>query len=385
MRDELDAELDEALDLLHREQRTAGGSLERARARLLAAARDERVDGPVPLPRRRGTPRRWLPAVAAAAALLLLGVLVPQAGSWWNTPSPPPVADRPEQSAREVLDRAADAAAATGDPAVPPGSYRHVVEHAWVAGHGTDDGEGYSYLQEWRNEKWVPADVRDLWQLQSEAIGKPELIAGTEPREDIPATEPAVSDVWQRVCGEVHGTYLPCGKAGKADVPALYSTAPRDEAALLDYLSKREAPSGSVPEGAEPADPWESAAAILRDGLAPADLRAALFRTLAGLPGLRVTDRHAHVDGRSGIAVGLEDAKRVRELIVDPATGEFIATRTRAGRLPARPWLNEGTVLELRAVSTEVITMSGQTMSVSPPRTETSAPPLATTPGVSPR
>ncbi|HEX8518621.1 MAG TPA: hypothetical protein VF667_03420, partial [Pseudonocardia sp.] len=68
---------------------------------------------------------------------------------------------------------------------------------------------------------------------------------------------------------------------------------------------------------------------FLKTGAAPPDLRAALYRALAKVPGLAVTDGAAEVDGRRGTALGITDPDGNRlEMIVDPRTGAFLGTRT---------------------------------------------------------
>jgi len=67
----------------------------------------------------------------------------------------------------------------------------------------------------------------------------------------------------------------------------------------------------------------------LRQGTAPADLRAALFRAVAMIPGVTVTEERAELDGSVGVAVGRFESKnglRI-ELVFDPATGQLIGER----------------------------------------------------------
>jgi RNA polymerase sigma-70 factor (ECF subfamily) len=69
---------------------------------------------------------------------------------------------------------------------------------------------------------------------------------------------------------------------------------------------------------------------ILRMGLIPADLRAALYKALALIPGVTAGEQ-ANFDGKVGIAIGRTEPLRAgqrAEMIIDPATGLVIGERT---------------------------------------------------------
>lgn len=60
-----------------------------------------------------------------------------------------------------------------------------------------------------------------------------------------------------------------------------------------------------------------------------ADQRATIYDALASIPGVDITDEQANLDGRTGIALGRTVDNGLRhEIIVDPATGEFLGNRT---------------------------------------------------------
>lgn len=63
--------------------------------------------------------------------------------------------------------------------------------------------------------------------------------------------------------------------------------------------------------------------------MVPADLRAALYKAAALIPGVTVTDEQATLDGRKGIAIGrVETAShRRQDIIIDPKTGLLIGER----------------------------------------------------------
>lgn len=68
---------------------------------------------------------------------------------------------------------------------------------------------------------------------------------------------------------------------------------------------------------------------LLRSGVVPGDLRAALYKAAALIPEVTVTDEQATLDGRKGIAIGrVEDASHFRhDIIIDPKNGLPIGER----------------------------------------------------------
>jgi RNA polymerase sigma-70 factor (ECF subfamily) len=68
---------------------------------------------------------------------------------------------------------------------------------------------------------------------------------------------------------------------------------------------------------------------VLRSGIVPGDLRAALFQAAALTPGVELVDHQANLNGQIGVAVGrYEPSTGVRqEIIFDPHTGMVIGER----------------------------------------------------------
>jgi len=93
---------------------------------------------------------------------------------------------------------------------------------------------------------------------------------------------------------------------------------------------------------------------VLRSGLVPADLRAALFRTAQLVPGGRVVDTETNLDGRTGVAVGRDEGHSYRQdIIFDPQTGQVIGERQVA--LEASGDQPAGTVYGFSAVRSDVV------------------------------
>jgi hypothetical protein len=69
----------------------------------------------------------------------------------------------------------------------------------------------------------------------------------------------------------------------------------------------------------------------LSDRPAPPQLRAALYRTMALVPGIQLLGTRVDSDGRSGTAVALVTGGVRQELIFDPRTSNLLETKTLAG------------------------------------------------------
>ena len=70
---------------------------------------------------------------------------------------------------------------------------------------------------------------------------------------------------------------------------------------------------------------------MLTSGVAPADIRAALFRALAKEPQVRIVDGVTHVDGKAAIALRMGYAQ---ELLFDQKTGQYIGNQSRNPGIP---------------------------------------------------
>lgn len=332
-REPCDARLDEALRLLHRAERDSEGSLSETRERVLAAARAEnRTVERVEVNRAR---RRWLPAVAAAAAVLMLLALVPLAASQWDEqPRRPtaPVANAPgQQSARDVLERAARAAAGVSANAPKPW-YRYIIEHD--VSYGVDRAAQTRKVR----ELWVPPNPQDQWRLIDSDVQV--HTSGTTAAR---AREQGIPNIEARAnCGRfVEYPEIDCTDPGSAYSDAFYAGLPTEGPALLDALRAKLGGPGT--------DVWAAASEVLRTGMAPREVRAALYRGLAGLPGIHVAEQRAVLGERTGVALGVERAGEPEtrtELVVDPDTGEFLGTRTRSA---------DGRLLRARAVTVAAV------------------------------
>jgi hypothetical protein len=272
----------------------------------------------VPLPKRRllRSPPRRLIASAAAAVVLAAGVLFVQAA---RSDSPVPVA-----SAAATLNSAADNINPVDEP-IAPGQYRYFVAHSWnLLSGGTmpTDADPRShplaYQQEWKTENWVPADPAQLCTYRTHLGGRRWVVGSEEQAKEAGQELPPPSTKEES---------KPCddGEDWSTQPSAEFLAAlPRDPGRLYDLLRNMPMPVAISEEE------WvmKRITDTLISGRAPADLRAALYRALALMPGLQVTEQVANLDGWQGTALGLSKYGVRYDLIIDPNTGQFIGERT---------------------------------------------------------
>ncbi len=119
---------------------------------------------------------------------------------------------------------------------------------------------------------------------------------------------------------------------------------------LLDDIYKKTVGMGQSVDG----EALVFIADLLRTGVVPGELRAALYKAAALIPGVTVTDQQATLDGRKGVAIGrIEDFSHVRhDIIIDPNSGQPIGERQvltePSGSMPA------GTAITWTAVEASV-------------------------------
>ncbi len=312
---------------------------------LLREHGDALVSAPEAVPQRHWG--RWVAAVGTVAAVAA-GVLMVQTVEFGDQPAP-------ASAAATVLTSAADRLGAA-DPDVRPGQYLYIETHRWVL---VVSDAPLAYLKESVDQTWVPYDRTQEWVQRSQNTGKREWIHGSDA--DLVAagieTGPGQVTELRAPCGDFYpeGGLAPCEHEGNWQEPdaEFVSTLGSDPHQLYQRIHAAMADEGTGPDVAT----LEFVAEAVRGGLLPADLRAKLYRALANLPILEVSDRNANLDGRNGIGLGIDEGGRKRELIIDPATGQFIGERKTAtrtfGMVPA------GTVMSYTALTTAVATEAG--------------------------
>lgn len=335
-------ELDRALAALHPAEDAEDRAFRRTKAELLVAA-GGREPAPEPEPRPRRRRWAWWAASVGTVAAVVASVLVVQTVQ---------LGDTMPNAAAEQLNKAAGKIDAVDEP-LGPGEYRYIATHAWWM--ATMDR--YSYLAENLLETWVPADEKQEWLWRRDVTGARKWVAGTEAEaraDGIPVDEAGWPEgEWRAPCGdwfaEEEGRE-PCASPGSWQTPnaEFLASLPRDTEDLYDRLRTDTEGHGKDPD----LEMVVYVADTLRTGLVPADLRAALYRVLAKVPGLEITEEVANLDGVKGTAYGISANGRRHDVIVDPRTGQFIGERqiTEDGfdGIPA------GTVMEYTSVTTAV-------------------------------
>lgn len=274
--------------------------------------------------RRAITPRlrRRVLLASAAAALVVGGVVVADVVR--------PGGPGATAEAAEVLSNAAEATIRTSDPVVGPGQYLKIetTELTW-GGMQMPDGSDLSWQATVSDQLYIPADKNGEW-----VWNRGERIP-LESSSD--AAKAAAAEL--AMLSQIGKDGLPNLRVGiqRGQGGAFYGQAPlviigttldeagslsRDPGALLDLIYERTKGANKSPEIAA----FVTIADGLRTGAVPADLRAAMFKAAAMIPGVTVGDRQATVDGRTGIAIGipsLEGTSRA-DIIIDPVSGLVI-------------------------------------------------------------
>jgi hypothetical protein len=252
--------------------------------------------------RRRARP--WLAAAAVAGAALGVAVVVPVLRTGLGGA---------QAEAAEVLRRAARAAEEEA-PVASLDGYRYTrSEGAFLS--TTADGPAYSVLVPEVREIWVAPDGSGRL-LQREE--KPIFLG---PRDRLRWQESGSPPVGGGRTSEE--TFGPGGLA-YVDLQSL----PTDPEALFESIRDRAEGTGVGDVGAEM---LVIVGDLLRETVAPPELRAALYEVAARIPGIELVGQVTDPAGRRGVAVAVESdysgALTRQELIFDPETSEMWAER----------------------------------------------------------
>ncbi|MFC0546678.1 CU044_5270 family protein [Kutzneria chonburiensis] len=319
-------------------------SFQATRARVLAAT----ADNVVPLRRRRA-----LLIGAAAAVATVIGIAV-MPGS--------PDSPAPYVSAAPVLNKAADVTIGSApDPVVGAGQYLLVQRDQWTGGpYESTWPADYAYLAEVRTDIWIPADRSKSWKRVVTVSPDPKMLYGDEAKARANLAE--WRKAWDGTTVADGGDFYhyPGGPEAAANLgsptPKYLAGLPADPKQLYDALEREQRPDFAGTDERL----LEAAGAGLASGLMPTEFRARLYRALTYIKGLEVVDQVANLDGKKGVALGLRagypggDTKNVEtQLIIDPATGQFIGEREVA--MQDFDGVHTGTVLSYSSVTSKVV------------------------------
>ncbi|MFB9904546.1 CU044_5270 family protein [Allokutzneria oryzae] len=357
MRDEeLDRALDAGLDRLADVPDMTESAFQSGRARLFAAMSESTTtpedeltitqDAPAvttekSAPSRK--PRRWL-AAAAAVGVLTAGGLLSQAIGFDS-------AGEAHAEAVAKLNKAADLAAVNTDLQVGPGQYLY---RALLFDGISTYSEGTASHGAGIQETWIPGDRGADWLERRADIGEPAWVPGLEGSGKPAGTPKGLLGEWRAKCGNfsyfAKGSERSCDKGDWYNpTPEFLASLPKDPQQLYQRLVA-EHPHGD-------AAVVTGVGSLLGTGRVPADVRAALYRALALVPSMTTTADVANLDGRKGTALGVRSGKEFREIIIDPATGQYIGERSVVAE--ADGGLQPGTVRTSSALRTGVVADAG--------------------------
>lgn len=253
-----------------------------------------------------------------------------------------------EPAAADALHRAALAAIETSDPIVGEGQYLLVDT---TAVYGATHNEDVSYLTIADDQLYVPADRADAW-VWSRSLSKPYETFG-------PESERVAEERWQQTVAERGEGSRELLEAPGGDFysypspvgPDALAALPRDPQELLNHIYEVTRGTGRSADG----EALVYIADLLRSGVVSADLRAALYEAVAGIPGVEITEEVATLDGQIGMSIGrVETVDNTRQdIIIDPVTGLFIGERE--VRLEAGWGFPAGTATAWTSVRTSVV------------------------------
>jgi len=307
----------------------AAAELERAErsSDTIAAARPDAVVLPLApttdVAGRQQAKRSWRIVTAAAAvivaALAVTSQLLPSDGG------------EIDSAAAAALEQAAEEAEKAGDPPVGPGRYRYTALLSWQKTAGRSDGKDYEFLSERVVETWVPADERQEWLERTSVTGKRVFLRGdAQAAASAIEAEQALDGKEDRAqCGSVgaeSGEPRPCeGRPPGWMRPTAEWMAglPREPAALQRRIETDLGGDRSL----RGVHPLSYVVSVLNSGRAPVDLRAALYRVMALQPGGAPPDPAANLGGRIGTAFGFTMNGNRIDVVIDPATGQFLGYR----------------------------------------------------------
>ncbi|MFC0623578.1 CU044_5270 family protein [Kribbella deserti] len=243
----------------------------------------------------------WIACVGSVAMLGGLGAAAVSTGSAGAAPEQSgQSSQRPTATPGEQL----TAIASKIGPAVPvpAGKVSYLDERGR---HMATDENGKTKPFNQRSEVWAPSNQKKVWELrQTGTSGQVERNFGR--------------------CGDFFAAPKDqCKYPGdwQSPKPEWLAGLPRDGQAMLERLKKDRADNdrNDIQLMVEVTD-------MLGNPAIPADVRAAVFKAIAKIPGLRAVPA-VDLLGRKAMAFGVADDSEWHEVLVDPATGNYLGER----------------------------------------------------------
>jgi hypothetical protein len=287
--------------------------------------------------------RRVLVGVLAAAAAVAVGtVAVVQPFGGGGVAS---------AAAAEILNTASQAAALQSDPVLAAGQYTLVettVVDAAAASVG-DNGPMIGWLASTDRQLYIPADHAGEWVLTMSALAPYETFGDESEKQAKLLHDEQLANFPDGELLRAAGGNFYCTPAQYSDTKM--AALPRDPKMLLSAVYEMNNGTGGDRKQQVALEEIED---LLWSGIAPADLRAALFSAAALIPGIDITDTATTLNGETGTAIGrIDSSDAVRhDMIIDPETGNFIGAREVA--LKDQSGIPEGTVIWWSSVTTTI-------------------------------
>lgn len=252
-------------------------------------------------------------------------------------------------AAAAVLERAASVTLGEQDLVAGPGQYLRVrlVEQGWSSFTDTDGqvrigNDGRAAVRQERRTRtiWIPREEKKPWVFREGTVvlrnnsADPALRLPGEPTRTW--RQPSQADPTRR-------GYL------RTYDPRWFATLPREPMALMKTLRAQSGAEGS----GTAYDFQEIYSEVLRSGVTPPDVRAALFEGLAQTPGMRVDHDVTTLNGRAG--VGIRYGAGTWEMVFDRTTGRYLGERATSPDFPAVAGLDADKTTWLTSVTTEVV------------------------------
>lgn len=269
-----------------------------------------------------------VPTVVALAVTLLVAVIVGSildrpSGGTASAPARSSGGDTALTTAEAVLLRAASSSPSDSMPR-PSQYWRVESRRVGVRVGGSGPGPASAVYRVWstRTTYYSVDGGHPTWVVEDEAT-KVEQLSG-------PTGVGAPTHSYTVQTNDIPANRVPAG--WQVPSTAFLAELPRDTTALRQRLYHDAAGHGR----SDDSEVWVLVCDVLRSGLVPADLTAALLRVLATVPGISLVESSAPLDGRATTALTMDerpvDQDNVvvarRELVVDRATDRLLGERT---------------------------------------------------------
>jgi len=339
-----EAELDEALADLHSGPETRQDELSRARAALLRAAgevEDDLLPATAPPVKKRPAAWRWIAAAAAAALVSGGGIVATNVFTGDNGPAPAaPVTLAPADDVLKDLHGS--------DLPLAGRQYWLSTESVWTTRIGKKSGVIYQTHE--IHERWLPSDwsLRHMTRFRrtgevrwikgdyetarsaGDLIPGAEVVTGWEGAHPPPVGGPAsTSEAPPKPSSTTTSSPPEAPVSTQRDNPTgtswmildkeFLDALPTDPAKLLERLR------GDNPDGEANTAPemFRMALSVLRSSHGYGDLRVALCKALAKVPGITVETNVITPDRRPAISFSVREPDQIKTFVVDLATAHL--------------------------------------------------------------